>query len=170
MANDPPHLPDGVGWLTERAGARRTRPEEEGAWRVVDALGLALASDRASQDFAVGQLHIWRGSGVVGLDYGLDAEDPTAGIGFVVTREAVEFRLPVVTWEEDRPVVGTFLWQRLDWKQLDRAGLAALARQALAAGRSVRRKCSGCGKRVALGRYRLQAARIVCFGCAREDA
>ncbi len=169
MGHKGKHKPDGDGWLTARAGAR-LRPEEDGAWRIVDALGLVHAANGGPAQSALGLLSIWRGSDVLGLDYGTDAEDPTAGIRFLVTPEAVEFRLPVVNWEGEQPIVTSFLWQRLEWKHLDREGLADLTRRALASGRPVRKTCSGCGKRVALGRYRLQASRVVCFGCAAEEA
>lgn len=168
MPHRTPHHLDPYAWLTSPAGAKRARPEEEGAWKVVDALGLLRGPDGAS-GLPVGRLQVWRGAGVLGLDYGLDGEDPTAGIGFVVTREALEVRLPLVGWEEGRPVVSTFLWRRVDWKALDRAALAALAREALAAGRSAKRPCSACGKPVALGRYQLAQGRILCFPCAPAE-
>lgn len=151
-------------WLQAPAGARR-RPEEEGAWRLVDALGLVHAANGGPAQTVIGLLRVWRGSDVVGLDYGTDGDDPTAGLRFVVTPEAMELRLPKVTWDGERPVVGSFLWQRLAWKHLEREGLAELVRQALGTGRSAKKVCTVCGTRVALGRYWLKASRVVCFGC-----
>lgn len=155
---------DTENWLTAPAGARM-RPEEEGAWRVVDALGFVHAANGGQPNTVVGLLSTWRGSDVVGVDYGTDGEDPTAGVRFVVTPEAVELRLPKVTWEGESPVVGSFLWQRLEWKHLEREGLAELVRQALGSGRSAKKVCTVCGARVALGRYWLKGSRVVCFGC-----
>lgn len=89
------------------------------------------------------------------------------GIVALVTREALELRLPTIEWTTGAfgPAASSRLWRRVEWTELGESQLADLLRRCRVARRRQFRKCRFCGERTPPER---SVKANVCHGCAER--
>jgi hypothetical protein len=105
--------------------------------------------------------HLERTRDVIQIDE--IAED---GLVVILTREALELRLPTVEWTHPHcPARSSRLWKRVQWEGMGKEKLAELIAAARKARSRQYRKCNYCSERTPPEHMH---AKDVCHGCAEE--